>query len=272
MEYADGVLLEHCRETMEPGQKRQTAADLAKFQQDMLRLTSTIGGSLLDVRKIPRSRRYGEAPEICPSAKVVEDLTIGPLNDVTLFETPPDVAPADARLPPIDKCGPFETQLALVSAIAYRGDTQFKTTVDSMPIVALLDLYEAVQDNTSPACFYFTHGDIHAQNIFVSPSSGAVTALIDWEMAGFRPIWLSGPTTILKSDLQTGLQTPLQDPRTPHDLEVLIYRLLCEYYTGNKNTGLTDVKALWVQTRSDDFPLDILDYFQRFTCLWNIDK
>ncbi|KAF5353005.1 hypothetical protein D9757_014958 [Collybiopsis confluens] len=37
--------------------------------------------------------------------------------------------------------------------------------------------------------FYFSHGDFHDGNILVDPESGSITGIIDWEAAGFRPLW-----------------------------------------------------------------------------------
>jgi hypothetical protein len=33
------------------------------------------------------------------------------------------------------------------------------------------------------------HGDLHGGNILIDPQTGAVTAILDWETAGFAPIW-----------------------------------------------------------------------------------
>lgn len=37
--------------------------------------------------------------------------------------------------------------------------------------------------------FYATHGDLYIGNIMVDPRRSTVTAIIDWESAGFWPIW-----------------------------------------------------------------------------------
>ncbi|KIJ28366.1 hypothetical protein M422DRAFT_270365 [Sphaerobolus stellatus SS14] len=39
--------------------------------------------------------------------------------------------------------------------------------------------------------FHFSHGDLHTANILVDPATGAITGILDWEMAGFRPAWLA---------------------------------------------------------------------------------
>lgn len=36
---------------------------------------------------------------------------------------------------------------------------------------------------------YFTHADISPENVLVDPDTGHVTAILDWEMAGFWPEW-----------------------------------------------------------------------------------
>lgn len=35
----------------------------------------------------------------------------------------------------------------------------------------------------------FAHADISWENILVDPATGVVTAIVDWEMAGFWPEW-----------------------------------------------------------------------------------
>jgi hypothetical protein len=37
--------------------------------------------------------------------------------------------------------------------------------------------------------FRFSHGDLHDGNILIDPQSGAITGIIDWEAAAFRPLW-----------------------------------------------------------------------------------
>ena len=39
--------------------------------------------------------------------------------------------------------------------------------------------------------FHLAHGDFSSYNILFNPDTGAVTGLIDWEMAGFCPAWLA---------------------------------------------------------------------------------
>ncbi|KAF5311139.1 hypothetical protein D9619_008052 [Psilocybe cf. subviscida] len=38
--------------------------------------------------------------------------------------------------------------------------------------------------------YCFTHGDLHEGNIFVDPETGALTGIVDWESAAFRPMWM----------------------------------------------------------------------------------
>ncbi|KAF8225372.1 hypothetical protein L208DRAFT_1380656 [Tricholoma matsutake] len=39
--------------------------------------------------------------------------------------------------------------------------------------------------------FHFSHGDLSSWNILVDPQSSMITSVIDWEMAGFCPTWLT---------------------------------------------------------------------------------
>ncbi|KPM39382.1 hypothetical protein AK830_g7217 [Neonectria ditissima] len=38
-------------------------------------------------------------------------------------------------------------------------------------------------------CITFAHADISWENILVDPTTGSVTGIVDWEMAGFWPEW-----------------------------------------------------------------------------------
>ncbi|KAJ3576838.1 hypothetical protein NP233_g173 [Leucocoprinus birnbaumii] len=37
--------------------------------------------------------------------------------------------------------------------------------------------------------FRFSHGDLHAGNIFIDPCTGSITGTTDWGAAAFRPLW-----------------------------------------------------------------------------------
>jgi hypothetical protein len=39
--------------------------------------------------------------------------------------------------------------------------------------------------------FHLAPGDFSSYNILIDPDTGAVTGIIDWEMAGFCPAWLA---------------------------------------------------------------------------------
>jgi len=39
--------------------------------------------------------------------------------------------------------------------------------------------------------FQFSQGDLSEANIFLDPETGAVTGIIDWEISGFHPAWLT---------------------------------------------------------------------------------
>jgi hypothetical protein len=66
----------------------------------------------------------------------------------------------------------------------------------------LFEIYDAVRalyplstECTKPsaihAIFHFAHGDLSEYDILIDPDTGAVTGLIGWQMAGFRPAWLA---------------------------------------------------------------------------------
>jgi hypothetical protein len=63
----------------------------------------------------------------------------------------------------------------------------------------VIELFQAVRSlypnhplfgpSADPFIFRFCHGDLHDGNIFVDPTTGEISGIIDWESACFRPWW-----------------------------------------------------------------------------------
>jgi hypothetical protein len=92
--------------------------------------------------------------------------------------------------------GPFQTSVNS-SKRAYRGApaTRPSDELSRGPYDKVLEVYDVVRPlYPTPAhlhTFHFAHGDLSAVNILIDPKTGGVTGIVDWEMSGFRPAWLS---------------------------------------------------------------------------------
>jgi len=85
-----------------------------------------------------------------------------------------------------------------LEAIAYLGSpgTRPSDKYIRWPFEKPFEVYDIIRpqypaskgDSTT---FHFAHGDLSVANILLDPNTGAITGVIDWEMASFRPAWLS---------------------------------------------------------------------------------
>jgi hypothetical protein len=75
-------------------------------------------------------------------------------------------------------CGAFEKALEVYDVVKQLG----RASRTSSKSLATFEAYET---------FHFSHGDLSNYNILVDPGTGEITGIIDWEMAGFRPVWLA---------------------------------------------------------------------------------
>jgi hypothetical protein len=119
---------------------------------------------------------------------------LGPVNDITFLSYP-------HQLPP-QHCGPFDSERQFLEAFAFPGCPPTRThRLTRWPFEKTLEVYDVVaslfrQSEVFPlrVCsetFHFAHGDLSENNILVDPDTGAITGIVDSEMAGFRPAWLS---------------------------------------------------------------------------------
>ena len=90
----------------------------------------------------------------------------------------------------------------------------FERTLEVYNVVA--QFYEKSSHSTfkESGMFHLAHGDLSSYNILIDPDTGAVTGLIDWEMAGFRPAWLAAVGGgWFNDDLERFLMTDFQSSR-----------------------------------------------------------
>jgi Phosphotransferase enzyme family len=111
--------------------------------------------------------------------------SVGPVNDLTFLCYP-------HRIPP-QLCGPFDSEHQFLAAFAFLGypPTRAGTKLGRWAFAKTLEVYDVVASlyrQWSSQKLFTAHGDLSGDNILIDPDTGAI---IDWEMTGFCPAWLS---------------------------------------------------------------------------------
>jgi hypothetical protein len=114
---------------------------------------------------------------------------------------------------PSNKCGPFISEHAFVKNSTWRGGQRLLDGVSNRCVYEKLTLIwnrvrpqygyppERTGHSTPPDVFHFSHGDLSEVNILLDPETRSVTAVLDWELAGFYPAWMACVTrTSAKSE------------------------------------------------------------------------
>jgi hypothetical protein len=238
MDYVPGKRFVDCFEELDYDQKKKTATDLALIKSEIFSFTSSHCGSLLRDQSLAsnqRSRRYND-PDLdwIPTTEYYSEVSdgsflIGPVNDVTLL--------AHKNIIPPAKCGPFSTERELLEAFAYLGSPGTRPTDKHTrwPFEKLFEVYDVVipeypVSKGNLTTFHFAHGDLSVANILLDPNTGAVTGVIDWEMACFWPGWLAAASPAwFDDDLRTFVVEDHQDgpdgygDETEDDAEVRLH-------------------------------------------------
>ena len=303
MDYVPGERLVDCWDDMGVPQKTRTAKDLARAMAEMFALTASHCGVLLRDRSLTnaqRSLRYkpsavgapvGDSPDEAHTEVVDGDFVIGPVNEITFLQLTKPV--------PASRCGPFATERAFLAAFGYRNACGGATARDRLrrwPLDRMFEIYDVLRPLYAPrgaaaAPFHFAHADLSVANLMVDPASGAVTGLVDWEMAGFRPAWLcatsgtwfdddscrflvegnqDGPDgygedtetdtrlrQVFLAELEAHNPTLLEHNRKGVELRAMFYNL-CNEYTSNTMLWIEKHKKYhWDVTGRGQFPFDM---------------
>lgn len=316
MEYMPGLCLADGFEQLTYEQKRRTATDLAKIMFSLFNITSAECGSISpysgdrsDESLCHNSLRYPLftplfSPRLTPTTLKGQSVMVGPINDITFLDYPRQVDP--------QRCGPFNSERSVMEAFAFLGTppTRPGGKLSCWVFEKTLEVYDVVKQfyNNSQQSevsssnhdrFHFAHGDLSSFNILIDPSTGAVTGIIDWEMAGFRPAWLAAvgggwfdddSERFLMSDFQNSRgnhadETPADAVLRAHfrlrlatldaqlfrhhlqgiELRALLYAC-CNEFDGNTEMWLEKYKDQeWVVARRGDFPFDFIEWLhERF--------
>lgn len=213
MQYMPGRPLGDCFENLTYLQKIRVGTDLALVMSSLYKIKASQCGSISRMRRkhsisclkkesiFPRALSHPIYAASTSShlgglnvpAIIHEGFSIGPVNDLTFLSYPHQIPP--------QLCGPFDSERQFLAAFAFLGypPTRADNKLDRWAFAKTLEVYDVVaslyrQSEVSPLFpepFHFAHGDLSEGNILIDPGTGEITGIIDWEMAGFRPAWLS---------------------------------------------------------------------------------
>lgn len=204
MQHMPGEPFIDCFDTLPVEAKRATARDIADIMHCLFSITATHCGSLLADHSLTDdqcARRYGEKPQLSPTVDSQSHngfFTLGPSNDFAFMESLSAIT-INERF-----SGPFKAERHFLEALAFAGIPEKKTPQTRLlrwPYEKVLEVYDKLralyddpvddEEQELQVPFHFSHGDLSVSNILLDPSTGRVTGVIDWEVAGFRPSWLA---------------------------------------------------------------------------------
>ena len=199
MEHVSGQEMGHAWPNLKYPQREQLARDLVDIYDQLYRLKSPgIGGiyhsvSTMDDRNLSRSPRW--APLSTESLNMLraycnlsikDGYKLGPLQDVSLINYL-------MKAPPPSQTLPISTSEDYVELVSYHGNPSTRPQLDMPTYEKCVELFKSIfslyahsdvlGQSSDANNFCFSHGDLHAGNIFIDPQTGAITGLIDWECA-----------------------------------------------------------------------------------------
>ncbi|KIM36094.1 hypothetical protein M413DRAFT_31995 [Hebeloma cylindrosporum] len=210
MEHMSGVEMGVAWDDLQLPQKRRLALDLIDlYDQFSLLKAEGCGGIYQSVKstsdssrvnlKHPRSPRW--APLSPESLRMLRThcnhsldngYALGPIHDIALLKYRLVVPSPSQTLPT------FTTD-EYVKLIAFNGNPSTRSHDDLPTREKCVQLFQSIQNlypnsmvfgpSADASNFRFSHGDLHDGNILIDPQSGAITGIIDWEAAAFRPLW-----------------------------------------------------------------------------------
>ncbi|KAF5336200.1 hypothetical protein D9757_015443 [Collybiopsis confluens] len=206
MEHMPGVELGEVWDQFNYPQKQTLACNLVDFYDELFRLKVDGCGGLyhspnsVDGFDLSRTPRWLGAPLSAESLCLLRSLCshsissghrLGPIHDLSLINFHL-VMPTSSQTRPV-----FSTD-EYVKLISNNGNPPTRNDWDLMVREKCLVLIQSIQKfyrhspffgSSAASDFRFSHGDLHDGNVLVDPQSGAITGIIDWDTAAFRPSW-----------------------------------------------------------------------------------
>ncbi|GJE96625.1 kinase-like protein [Phanerochaete sordida] len=205
MDFMDGVHFSECFRKLTVEQQKTAGEDMARVMTATFALTATHCGSMLrdcSLRDDQRAVRYSNnaaptphnLPQAVRDAEPSGEFMVGPVNEVVFLDHENPV--------PASSSGPFATESEYLEAVANMGRPATRPSGKSerWPYERVFEVYEAIRPlyhdlDTAPTStsgaptLHFTHNDLTSKNVLLDPETGHITAVLDWEMAGFFPSW-----------------------------------------------------------------------------------
>ena len=205
MDYVPGKVMESVWDDLSLAQKQRLARDVIDIHAQLSKLKADGCGAIyhsvhsVDDFNLSRTPRW--RPLSINSLRMLRDYCshslkggykLGPLQSVPLVNY-------RLTVPPPAKTRPVYSTQEYVSLVAHNGHPTTWSRYELFARETCINLFELVH-NLYPhsrllgpladgSGYCFTHGDLHVQNILVDPDTGAITGILDWECAAFRPMW-----------------------------------------------------------------------------------
>lgn len=247
MDYMPGKRFMDCFEDLTYEQKQRTASDMVEVIHALYSITATHCGSLQDdlsPRSSKRATRYGGFPSPPPTIASVTStgqFVVGPAIELSFMEFP------DARTAPTEQYGPYASERQYLEGLAFIGFSRTPAVLSKLmrwPFEKALEIYDRIQPAYSresahisadpcDSLFHFCHGDLSISNILLDPATGGITAILDWEVAGFRPAWAAAQAGgWFCDDAQRFVMSDNQDAPEGYDEETEEDHELRSYFRG----------------------------------------
>jgi hypothetical protein len=208
MEHMPGVEMGDIWNQLQLPQKRRLALDLVDLYAQLSRFKASGCGGIYhtvnsvddcDLSKHLRSPRWVPlSPESLRMLRshcnhpVNDEFDLGPIHDISLLNYRL-VVPSPSQTLPVFTSDEY------IKLVAYNGNPTTRSDYDLPTREKCVELFQSIHNlypkstvlgpSADASNFRFSHGDLHEGNILIDPKSGAITGVIDWEAAGFRPLW-----------------------------------------------------------------------------------
>lgn len=206
MEHMPGVELRDAWDQLQYPQRRTLARNLIDVHDQLFRLKADGCGGIyhsthpMDSLDLSSRRSTRWAPLSPESLRLLRShcnhsinnaYELGPLHDISLINY-------RLMVPSPSQTMPTFTSDDYVKLIAFNGSPSTRSDYDFPTREKCVELFQSIRrlypsstlfGSSDASNFRFSHGDLHDGNILIDPQSGAITGIIDWEAAAFRPLW-----------------------------------------------------------------------------------
>ena len=223
MEHVPGVTMGEGWSNLDFPQKQRLALDIIDFYDQLYRLKADRCGSIYHsvetkddsglvgaakglsdtvinrsaLRWVPLSSESLLSMKRLCTTSIAGKFKLGPLNEISAVDY-------CLAMPTPSQTPTVFTSEEYLKLVAFNGFPATRSAYDLPTREKCVELFQGVHrlyptsrlfgSSGDAVNFRFSHGDLHEGNVMIDPQSGRITGVIDWESAGFRPLWsyLSG--------------------------------------------------------------------------------